>query len=181
MEQDEQTLLARVQAYDQDALALIHDTYYPAIFRYVSFRLGDREAAEDITSDVFIRLLNAIQAGNPPRSNLAGWLYGVAANAVADAHRRAYRAPHVALDDALESREDSPLEQAEQSLARADLQQALRTLTPEQQHVLALRYGRNMPIQSVAQTLQKSEGAVKQLQARAIAALTRVLRPAWVE
>lgn len=178
---DEAELLARAKAHDVNALGQIHDAYYGALFRYISFRVGDRHVAEDLVSEVFTRFLGAIRDGKPPQATLRGWLYGVAANVIGDHHRRSYRAPSAPLDEDLVSQAAGPAELAEHTAVRDDLRRALVTLTDEQQHVLALRYGRELPIQEVARTLGKTEGAIKQLQARAIAALARKLAPGMVE
>lgn len=178
--QDELALLARARQLDADALAEVHDRYYTPIFRYVAFRVSDRDVAEDLTSEVFTRLLSALRDKNAPQNTLRGWLYGVAARVVSDHHRRHYRAPEVELDEALVSREVGPAEIVDQMLTHAELKQAMAELTDEQQHVLALRFGYDMPIQEVARTLGKTEGAIKQLQARAVAALARKLTPSQV-
>ena len=86
--QDELTLLARARQLDPEALALIHETYYTSIFRYVAFRVGDHATAEDLTSEVFTRLLTALRDKNAPQNTLRGWLYGVAARVVSDHHRQ---------------------------------------------------------------------------------------------
>jgi RNA polymerase sigma-70 factor (ECF subfamily) len=179
--QDEVALLARARQFDTEALAQIHDSYYGPIFRYVAFRVSDRDSAEDLTSDVFMRFLSALRQRNPPSTTLRGWLYAVAANVVSDHLRKRYRAPQVELDEAIVSREAGPAEVVEAALAREDLRQAMAGLTEEQQHVIALRFGHELPIQEVARTIGKTEGAVKQLQARAIAALARILAPGTVE
>ena len=179
--QDELTLLARARRLEADALAEIHDTYYGPIFRYVAYRVGDRESAEDLTSEVFTRLLGALRDKNAPHNTLRGWLYGVAWRVVSDHHRKQYRAPQVELDESAVSREAGPDETVEAMLTREDLRQAVSELTEEQQNVIALRFGYEMPIQEVARTLGKSEGAVKQLQARAIASLARRMSPRRVD
>jgi RNA polymerase sigma-70 factor (ECF subfamily) len=179
--QDEVALLARARQFDTDALAQIHDTYYGPLFRYIAFRVSDRDSAEDLASEVFTRFLTALRQRNPPNTTLRGWLYAVAANVVSDHMRKRYRAPHVELDEAIASREAGPAELAEAALTRADLREAVGGLTEEQQHVLALRFDRELPIQEVARAIGKSEGAVKQLQARAIAALARKLAPRTVD
>jgi RNA polymerase sigma-70 factor, ECF subfamily len=179
--QDEFTLLARARQLDPEALGLIHETYYAPIFRYVSFRVGDRETAEDLTSEVFTRLLTALRDRHAPQNTLRGWLYGVAARVVSDHHRQAYRAPQTELDESLASDEHDPADIVEGKLTQESLQQAMTELTEEQRHVLSLRFGSNMPIQDVARTLGKTEGAIKQLQARAVAALARKLSPQAVE
>jgi len=179
--QNELALLDRARKLDIDALAQVHDLYYEPIFRYVAFRVGNREVAEDLTSDVFTRFLTALRERKAPNTTLRGWLYGVAANVVSDHHRKHYRAPQVQLDEAMVSQERGPEEAAEASLVRADLRRAMAGLTDEQQDVLALRFGHEMPIQEVARTLGKTEGAIKQLQARAIAALARKLSPGMID
>jgi RNA polymerase sigma-70 factor (ECF subfamily) len=178
---DEAELLSRARALDTDALAQIHDAYYGPLFRYVSFRVGDRHTAEDLVSEVFTRFLTALRDRKPPQSTLRGWLFGVAANLVGDYHRRRYRAPSDTLDEQVVSQADGPVELAEQAAISAELRRALATLTDEQQSVLAMRFGHELPIQEVARTLGKTEGSIKQLQARAIAALARKLAPGMVE
>lgn len=178
---DEAVLLDRARALDTDALAQIHDAYYGPLFRYISFRVGDQHTAEDLVSEVFTRFLSALRDRKPPQSTLRGWLFGVAANIISDHHRRRYRAPSDSLDEQVASKEASPVELAERSAMREDLRRAVATLTDEQQHVIALRFGHELPIQEVARTLGKTEGSIKQLQARAIAALARKMAPGMVE
>jgi len=179
--QDEFALLARARRLDPDALAEVHDTYYAPIFRYVAFRVGDRDTAEDLTSEVFTRLLGALRGRHAPQTTLRGWLYGVAARVVSDHHRKNYRAPQVELDETLVSKDADPSETVDAMLTREDLRRAMADLTEEQQDVIALRFGQEMPIREIAQALGKSEGAVKQLQARAIAALARKMSPRMVD
>ncbi|NNJ11247.1 sigma-70 family RNA polymerase sigma factor [Chloroflexales bacterium ZM16-3] len=129
----------------------------------------------------FTRFLTALRDHKASQSALRGWLFGVAANVVSDHYRRSYRAPSEPLDEALISQEAGPEEVAEQAATREDLRRAVETLTDEQQHVLAMRYGQELPIQEVARALGKTEGAIKQLQARAIAAPTRKMAPGMGE
>lgn len=179
--QDELTLLARARQLDPEVLARIHDMYYTSIFRYVAFRVGDHATAEDLTSEVFTRLLTALRDKNAPQNTLRGWLYGVAARVVNDHHRKTYRAPQVELDEALVSSDHDPEDIVDRKLTQESIKRAMQDLTEEQRHVLSLRFGSDMPIQDVARALGKSEGAVKQLQARAVAALARKLSPKVVD
>ena len=179
--QDELTLLSRARQLEPAALEQIHETYYAAIFRYVAFRVGDRATAEDLTSEVFTRLLTALRDKNAPQNTLRGWLYGVAARVINDHHRRAYRTPQTELDESLIAGDHDPADIVENRLTQENLKHAMQDLTEEQRHVLSLRFGADMPIQDVARTLGKSEGAIKQLQARAVAALARKLAPQAVK
>jgi RNA polymerase sigma-70 factor (ECF subfamily) len=173
--QDELTLLDGVRRLEPAALEQVHDTYYPVIFRYISFRVGDRETAEDLTSDVFARLLSAVRDHTAPQNTLRGWLYGVASRVVADYHRKSYRAEHVELTPAIESRTPDPSEALSNKQKLEALHAAMDDLTKDQREVIALRFGYEMAIREVAKQMGKSEGAIKQLQARAIAALSRKL------
>ncbi len=173
--QDELALLARARSLDPEALAQIHDLHYTPIFRYIAYRVSDPDVAEDLTSEVFVRLLSALRDRHAPPHTLQGWLYGVAARVVSDYHRQRYRAPTAELDNHLASNEMGPHETVEASLTREALMAALDELTDDQRTVIALRYGSDLPIRDVAEMMGKTEGAVKQLQARAVAALARRL------
>ena len=172
---NESVLLARAHELDEGALAEIHTAYYGPIFRFIAFRVADRHAAEDLTSEVFIRLLTALNGGNAPQTTLKGWLYGVAANVVGDYHRQQYRRPQTELPETLASSFGDPTDAVDRTLQQGRLRQAMNELTAEQQDVLALRFGYDMPIREVAETMGKSEGAIKQLQACAVMMLFKKL------
>lgn len=175
--QDELTLLARARALDDAALAEIHRTYYRSIFRYISFRVSDAKMAEDLTSEVFTRLLSALREKSAPQNSLRGWLYSVASRVVVDHYRQQKRAQEVELTDMIPDNRTSLEDTIGQKLRVQDLRHAMQDLTDEQQSVLALRFGFGMRIREVAETIGKSEGAVKQLQLRALATLARQLAP----
>ena len=106
---DEQTLLAGVRKLDPEALGQVHDAYYPAIFRYIAFKVGNHQVAEDLTSEVFTRLLSAVRERSAPDNTLRGWLYRVASFVVADYHRQRYKVEHTELSDAIKANTDDPL------------------------------------------------------------------------
>lgn len=172
---DELTLLARARALDEEALTTIHDTYYGPLFRYIAYRVGDHAAAEDLTAEVFVRFLSAIRDRTAPQKTLRGWLYAVASNLANDYHRRRYRAQHVALDERLPSDQAGPAERVASAWRWQEVQGAMAELPDAQREVLALRFGQDLPIRDVAHVLGKSEGAIKQLQVRALAALAAKL------
>ena len=176
MDDNEISLLARARALDDEALAEIHDRYYEPIYRYVVFRVSNQQVAEDLASEVFVRLLSALRDHTAPQNTLRGWLYGVAFRVVNDFHRKQYRREEVQLSDGIASNANSPLDAVAQRLNWRELRAAMAELTEAQREVIALRFGQEMPIRDVAQLLGKSEGAVKQLQARAIASLARILK-----
>jgi RNA polymerase sigma factor (sigma-70 family) len=86
--QEELILLNRARSLNQDALAEIHERYYTPIYRYISFRVSDLQTVEDLTSEVFLRLLNALRDRHAPQNTLQGWLYGVASSVVKEYYRQ---------------------------------------------------------------------------------------------
>lgn len=176
--QDELLLLHRAKTNDPEALATIHDRYYDAIYRYFSFRVGSAQVAEDLTSDVFTRFLDALHEKSAPQNTIRGWLFGAASLVLKEHYRAKKRANdrEMVLHERLTSGGQSPAQQVETQLARETLREAMTDLTEDQQKVLALRYAYEMPIKEVAQLLNKSEGSIKQLRARALTALSKRLR-----
>ena len=178
--QEELNLLNRARALDEDALTEIHNRYYGAVYRYISFRINNMQTVEDLTSEVFTRFLSALRDRHAPQNTIQGWLYGTAARVVKEQYRKQKRSTVTQLDESIPSRTISPEQGLEENMTLDQLRGALSILTEDQQHVLALRFGQGMPIREVADTINKSEGSVKMLQVRAIAALTRHLQEAGV-
>jgi RNA polymerase sigma-70 factor (ECF subfamily) len=173
--QDELILLHRAKSLDQGALAQVHEQYYDAIYRYMSFRVNDLQTAEDLTSEVFIRFLHAIQQKKAPQNTIRGWLYGTASLILKEYYRKKKRTQLTELSESLPGEAVAPTERLEVQENKAALREAMTNLTDEQQKVLALRFGYEMPVREVAEMMNKSEGSVKMLQVRAIAALTRIM------
>jgi len=170
---NERSALEGLPKLDSQAISAIYDHFFPEVYRYVLYRLGDPALAEDIASDVFVRLLEAVQGGRTPRSNLRGWLIATASHAVVDHLRRKYRRPMEAIS---ESMPDSGLALHDEFDLREEsrsVHQAYAQLTPEQQDVLALRFGQGYSLEETAQYMKKNVNAIKALQFRALAALQR--------
>ena len=173
--QDELLLLHRAKSLDQDALAQVHNQYYDAIYRYMAYRVNDLQTAEDLTSEVFIRFLHAIQQKNAPQKTIKGWLFGTASLILKEHYRKKKLSKLTELDENQPGEWVEPTEKLEGQESKAILRQAITNLTDDQQQVLALRFGYDMPIREVAETMNKSEASVKMLQVRAIAALSRMM------
>ncbi len=157
-------------------LAQIHDRYYPDVYRYARYRLDDEQACEDIASEVFVRLLDALQTHRGPDHNLRGWLLGTASNLINDHLRLKYKNRLENFEDDFEiAAHDNPERSFENSWTRQEIQKAVQQLTEEQQHVLALRFAEELSIEETADLMRKSVNAVKALQFRAIASLRRLL------
>lgn len=174
---EHQTLLERVQQMDGQALADMHNKYYPYVYRYVGYRLDDTHAVEDISSEVFLLLLNALQRSKGPLTNLKGWLLGTAAHLVQDHLRSKYRRQEDDLEDHENISASNHTEQEIEHLQeRKDVQRAFQTLTSGQQHVLALRFSQELSIEETAQMMGKRINSIKVLQFRALAALRRQMK-----
>lgn len=173
--QDELALLQRARSLDQDALAQIHDAYYDAIYRYLSFRVDNMQSVEDLTSEVFLRFLSALRDKSAPRNTIRGWLYGAASLVLKEYYRRQKKAQLAPLDERLPETGGSPLDLVNQAFQREEIVAAMNVLTDDQRQVIALRFGFEMSIRDVAETMQKSEGSVKMLQVRALSALAEIL------
>ncbi|MGB3717286.1 MAG: sigma-70 family RNA polymerase sigma factor [Candidatus Promineifilaceae bacterium] len=169
--------LQRASCLDRDALGSIYDEYHKSVYSYIYRRVGDVEIARDLASEVFRRFLQALHKGSGPSDNLRAWLYRVAHNIVVDHYRRQQNQQNLPLGENLVGDSPDPGQSAELSLQLDKVRKALRQLTPDQQHVLALKFLEGLTNEEVAEITGKPVGAVKSLQHRALAALQRKLVP----
>jgi RNA polymerase sigma-70 factor (ECF subfamily) len=174
-------LLERARTYDAPALAQIYDRYAEPVYRYLYRLLGDASQAEDLTGEAFLRLLQVAPTARAPRDNLQAWLYRVAHNLAMDWFRQNPQGRQVSWEGGSSgaanaaSEGPSPAYVVEQRQARAQLRQAIRQLTRAQQQVIVLRFGEGRKIAEVAELLNKTEGAVKVLQYRALRRLRKLI------
>jgi RNA polymerase sigma-70 factor (ECF subfamily) len=170
---NERQALDGLQKLDSQAIGAIYDQYFTEVYRYIRYRIDDDTIAEDLASDVFVRLLEATQKRQGPQSSLKGWLIATASHTVNDHLRRRYRRPVEALSDSLPDRNASVHSQVDSREQNRMVLSAYAQLTSEQQHVLALRFGQGYSIEETAAHLKKNINAVKALQFRALASLQR--------
>jgi RNA polymerase sigma-70 factor (ECF subfamily) len=169
----EQGSLDGLRKLDSRAIGTIYDQYFAEVYRYVRYRIDDDVVAEDIASDVFVRLLEAAQRNQGPQSNLKGWLIATASNAVNDHLRRQYRRPVEDLSESMPEEELSVHAQVDLREQNQLVQTAYAQLTHEQQDVLALRFGQGYSLEETAMYMKKNVNAIKALQFRALASLQR--------
>jgi RNA polymerase sigma-70 factor (ECF subfamily) len=175
MGNDEARLIQRAKAGDATAFAALYDQHQPAIYRYICYRVGCAVTAEDLTSEVFVRLVEKIDGYTYRGRPLLAWLYTIARNLVSDHHRGDGGTELVALPDDLRADVMGPEDAADSALDQERLAGALEELTEGQRQVIVLRFLEGLDNQTVAQILDKSYGATKALQHRGLAALRRVL------
>jgi RNA polymerase sigma-70 factor, ECF subfamily len=171
---DEQELIRLSQEGDQEMFAQLYDAYIERIYRYVYFRVADMELAEDITSQVFLKVWEKLGTYQPGHSPFMAWLYRIAHNAVIDYYRT--KKVSVSLDDAnpIEfSHADEVDEKLDLQVKSQQLREALQELTEEQQQVLVLKFVSGLSTSEIAQQLGKQQGAVRALQMRGLQALAK--------
>ncbi len=158
-EQDERTLVDAARA-DPARFLELYDRHFHRVYAYVSRRVASRADVEDVTSEVFHRALANLATFEWRGAPFAAWLFRIAANAIADRRRQAARE---ADDPPSDSEGQNPdLER------RVLLYELVGRLTGDQRRVIEMRFGEDRSILEVARALGRSEGAVKQLQRRAI-------------
>ena len=171
------SLLERIRKHDQHALAAVHDRYFDQISHYIYYRVSDSDVAADLAGEVFLALINALKKGKPPKTSLSGWLYAVARNLAADHLKKQVKT--VPLLEDLVADTPSLSDQVHLAQLAPTLRLAMRQLTEEQQQVIALRFGQGLNLAETAEIMNKSVGAIKALQHRALASLARII-PAGV-
>lgn len=161
---DERSLIEAAQQ-DPSRFAELYEQNFHRVYAYVARRVRDRAETQDLTSHVFHQALANLGKFKWKGSPFAAWLYRIAANAILDQARRKARESNSQLNAATESSTASDLEEVEY---RARLFSAVETLPKDQQRVIVMRFADEKSIREIAEELQRSEGAVKQLQFRAL-------------
>ncbi|MFC7547332.1 ECF subfamily RNA polymerase sigma factor, BldN family [Plantactinospora sp. GCM10030261] len=175
------TLVERAQAGETEAFGLLYDRYVDTVFRFVYFRVGNRQLAEDLTSDTFLRALKRIGSFTWQGRDLGAWLVTIARNLVADHFKSGRYRLEVTTGDVLDAdREDrgpegSPEAAVVEHITNVALLTAVKQLNPEQQECIVLRFLQGFSVAETARAMGKNEGAIKALQYRAVRALARLL------
>jgi len=171
----EKTLIRRAQAGDAEAAAALYHQHAEAIFRYLFFRVHDRATAEDLTSEVFLKMVEALPRFADRGAPFAAWLFRIAHDRMVDHHRRAAYRQTEALAETLEDHRPGPEAQAVTRGETDHLREALGSLTDEQRLVMQLRFVEGYSLEDTARILEKTTGAVKAQQHRALRQLARIL------
>jgi RNA polymerase sigma-70 factor (ECF subfamily) len=160
-----------------DAAGELYDRHNERIFRYVWARVREEQTAEDLTGEVFTRMVGNLAGYRTTSVPFQAWLYRIAHNLIVDHYRKQGNRMLVPLAQAEQVREEgnSPASIVEQRVALGQVQEALEALEPSQGEVIALRFLVGMPLREVALTLDKSIAAVKGLQYRGLITLREQL------
>lgn len=173
-------LLERARSKDPAALDMLYRLYNDKVYRYIWYRVGDQATAEDLASDVFVRLVKHVHKFRTPKENqvaaFSAWLFRIAGNCITDHHRGRARA-----DAYLETSASQPdggeawNHHVERLSQRHDLRAAMNQLSESQRQVLYYRFVADLTSAQTAAAMGKQESAIKALQHRALGSLRRLL------
>ncbi len=174
--QDELNLVQKACKGDKEAFARLYEYHFDRIYRYVVMKIGNQTEAEDMTQRVFIRAYESIGSYKMQGVQFSAWLYRIAHNQMVDYVRKESKKPTVPLDETMPILGNSdPEHEVEVKIDLEKVVAASKLLTKAQQEVVSLRFGGGLSITEVAQTMKKTEGAIKALQHSAIQALRKTL------
>jgi RNA polymerase sigma-70 factor (ECF subfamily) len=167
-------LVARGQQGDRDALEELYLIHFDRIYSYLHVSVGNRHDAEDLTTQTFLKMLEKIGSFKWQSAPFSAWLFRIAHNLAMD-HFRASRRwqPEEEVPEPTGEEEPSAELTAMQSIGRESMLKLIEHLSPEQQQVLTLKFVFNLPNAEVAAILDKTEGAIKSLQHRALVSLQK--------
>jgi RNA polymerase sigma-70 factor (ECF subfamily) len=167
-------LVERAQQGERDALEELYLIHFDRIYSYLHMSVGNKHDAEDLTTQTFLKMLESIKRFRWQSAPFSAWLFRIAHNLAMD-HFRARRRwqPEAEVPEPAGSEEPSAELEAMQSIGRESMLELIDKLSPEQQQVLTLKFVFNFANADVATILEKTEGAIKSLQHRALASLQK--------
>lgn len=171
--------MERAQKGDVEAFEKIYDFYVPKIFRFVFLKIGEKELAEDITSETFIKFWKYIQGNVLHKESAEPILYKIARNMVIDFYRKKEIITESLDAEKIEVISDKSMNYLERMINREEIEemmQSLRQIRDEYQEIIILRFVEDLTIQEISQITGKSEGSVRVLSHRALKALENVMR-----
>ena len=170
-------LVERAQSGDRDALEELYLLHFDRIYSYLHMSVGNRHDAEDLTTQTFVKMLESITRFRWRSAPFSAWLFRIAHNLAMD-HFRASRRwqPEENVPEPEPPEDSAAEEEALESIGRQSMLEMIEKLSHEQQQVLTLKFVFNFSNADAATILDKTEGAIKSLQHRALASLQRQLR-----
>jgi RNA polymerase sigma-70 factor, ECF subfamily len=167
-------LVARGQQGDRDALEELYLIHFDRIYSYLHVSVGNRHDAEDLTTQTFLKMLEKIGTFKWQSAPFSAWLFRIAHNLAMDHFRSRRRwQPEEEVPEPPGEEEPSAELEAMQTIGRESMLKLIDRLSPEQQQVLTLKFVFNLPNAEVAAILDKTEGAIKSLQHRALVSLQK--------
>jgi RNA polymerase sigma-70 factor (ECF subfamily) len=173
---DDAELAARALA-DPTAFATLFDRYFPLIHKYALYRVGDLTIADDLTSEVFEALLNALPRYKPVKAPFGAWLFGIARHAVNDHHRNQKNKREVPSEfmDLLFANDPLPEEVSLNLEAEQRLLTALKQLSSREKDIIALKFAANLTNRQIAKLTTIGESNVGVILYRSMQRLRQLL------
>lgn len=160
-------LVQKAKQGDEAAFGQVYDLYFPKVYRFVFYRVNHKEVAEDLTAETFIRVWNKLSEMQGP-SSFSAWIYQIARNLVIDYYRSKKATVDLAeLENVLEY-EENILEKTNFGFDQQAFLAALKNLSSDQQLVIKLKFLEELENDEIAKMLDKTEGAIRVIQHRAV-------------
>jgi RNA polymerase sigma-70 factor (ECF subfamily) len=173
--QEEASLVARAKEGDETAISQLYRQNAPGIYGYVVSRVRDPALADDLTSEVFLRALEGLAQFEYRGIAISAWLYRIAHDRIADHFRRQAQRPTIPLEDDLLPAQDGIDQEVDARLRVEHVGKAIEQLTAEQHQVILLRFVAGLKLGEVAHVMDRSAGAIKMLQLRALTRLRQLV------
>src|SRR2546422_7593670 len=170
----EEQVVARARRFDEAALAEIYSTYHPKIYNYGLVHLGNVQAAEDLASEVMLKILESIDRYSFRGIAFSAWVFRIARNRLIDLQRRRNRRREIDLPSSIAG-DNLTQRLAERDIDRGQILAALSRLTEEQRQVMVLRFLQGFDNASVSRIIGRSQSAVKSLQHRALNSMRKMM------
>ena len=170
-------LVKGAQEGDVRSFEGIYQMFFDRIYRYVSLKLGNVAEAEDVTEDVFVKVLESIRTFRWKGVPFSSWLFRIAHNLVVDHLRKRSRERVVPLEEVVVTSSFDMDEHVEIKLAMVQVNGAMESLTKAQNEVITLRFAAGLSLSETAKAVGKNENAVKALQHAGLLKLRRILTP----
>lgn len=173
---DEQVVVLAAQSGDHDALSDLYGHYFPRVYRYVYTRLASNEDAEDVTEEIFLKIIDNLAGYQFRGLPFGAWVFRIARNeVVSHVRRRKARGVTTELSETIADENADHVQEVETQLTIEAVRELTQQLPEAQRQVIALRFGAGLSVAETAQALKKTENNVKVLQHKAIARLQQMV------
>lgn len=169
---DERLVVEQAQSGDQEALGTLYTFYFPRVYRYVAGRVRSTQDAEDVTEEVFLKLVANLKKFEWRGLPFGAWVFRIARNeVVSHARRQRRRGVPAQLSEMIPDDRQDHVAAYEVQATIEVVREATAKLPPAQRDVISLRFGAGLSVAETALALNKTENNVKVLQHKAIAKL----------
>ena len=169
----EKSVILEAKQGSEQAFGQLYELYFEKIYKFIFYRVSQKEVAEDLAEDVFIKAWQNIRSVK--EDSFSGWLYQIAKNRVIDYYRQKKITVDIEeISNVLESDENLS-EDTNTVMDRRIFMEALKQLTPEQQIIIKLKFIEDMDNTEISELISKNEGSIRVIQHRAIIKLQQII------